>query len=444
LNRIGGEKMRANKKIDSRRFLKESGTALIVAAVLFMGLGNAIAAPPDVKIGVSCPLSGVCAPTGKEMKDGALLAARHINEQGGILGGRKIVPIIYDDKISPDEAITVFRKMIYEDKVMACIGIYDANQTLAVKDMVADAGLLLCSNGMHWTIPAPGDKFIHEEARSESFCAVFFKWLMKNHPEIKTVVLMGPSMAWSTGYLGAAEFSWKKLGAPYKKLGENIYFPFGAADVTAPVSKAVSYKPDLIFTSTWDEVNIPKEGKALRELGFKGMWVPDLTLGVKQDITEAHPEIMEGTLALFRHIPGGVFDTKKIYKGFPEWLPDGKGCNNAHNRKMVKDFMDTYKYVPTTPVNQVYTEMMIVCKAIDKVGKDKPELDELLKAARNLDYVTLRGDKLSITDLGQVVDSSYYIVQAQKGKVVVKERIPHQLDYIASPTEYEPYLKTYK
>ena len=103
------------------------------------------------------------------MKHGAELAAKHINEEGGILGGRKIVPIIYDDKIMPDEAITVTGKMIYSDKVMAIIGIYDANQTLAIKGIIADADILLCCDGMHRTIPAPCDKFIHEEARSESF-----------------------------------------------------------------------------------------------------------------------------------------------------------------------------------------------------------------------------------------------------------------------------------
>ena len=252
---------------------------------------------------------------------------------------------------------------------------------------------------------------------------------------------MGPAMAWTSGYLGAAEWSWKKLGAPYKKLGETITYPFGSPDITTAVSKAVSYKPDLIFTSTWSEVGIPREGKALREIGYQGMWVPDLTLGVKQDITESAPDIMESVIALFRYISGGMYDTKKIHKGFPDWLPEGVRCNNPHNREMVKDFMDTYGYVPTTPVNQTYTEMMIVCKAINAVGKEKSKLDELLEAAHSLDYVTLRGEKLQITDLGQVVDSSHYIVQAQDGKVVVKERIPHYLDYIASPEEYKPYLE---
>ncbi|QEL22067.1 ABC transporter substrate-binding protein [Bosea sp. F3-2] len=68
------------------------------------------------KIGVSVGLSGYAAAVDRGWRDGLEIAAAHINGKGGVLG-RKIELVVEDNKSEPQEAVTIYRKMIGSDKV---------------------------------------------------------------------------------------------------------------------------------------------------------------------------------------------------------------------------------------------------------------------------------------------------------------------------------------
>lgn len=93
-----------------------SRIAFIAAASLSV---TAFAA--EIKIGVAEALSGGAAQYGVPIRNGFQLAADEINAKGGI-NGDKIQLVIEDEQGKKEEAINVFKKLIFQDKVLMIFG----------------------------------------------------------------------------------------------------------------------------------------------------------------------------------------------------------------------------------------------------------------------------------------------------------------------------------
>ena len=77
---------------------------------------SAYGATKPVKIGVAGPFTGAYAMFGKQLWEGATLAAKDINAAGGI-NGRKIELVKGDDACEPKQAVAVANKFVEQDKV---------------------------------------------------------------------------------------------------------------------------------------------------------------------------------------------------------------------------------------------------------------------------------------------------------------------------------------
>src|SRR3954470_22854483 len=87
----------------------------VAAAALLLGVANASA--QDVyKIGISAGLTGYAATVDRAWRDGVEVAVATLNAKGGLMG-RKIVVVTEDNRSEPQEAVTVYRKMISSDQV---------------------------------------------------------------------------------------------------------------------------------------------------------------------------------------------------------------------------------------------------------------------------------------------------------------------------------------
>jgi branched-chain amino acid transport system substrate-binding protein len=108
---------------------------LIVSTPLF-------AAEKEVKIGVLYPLSGALAVTGRDLRQGADLAAELVNTKhpeidllmtkwGGIpsLGGAKIKLIFADHRGEPDRGADLAKRLILDEKVVGLMGAYNSSVT---------------------------------------------------------------------------------------------------------------------------------------------------------------------------------------------------------------------------------------------------------------------------------------------------------------------------
>ncbi|MGQ3028105.1 MAG: ABC transporter substrate-binding protein, partial [Ferrovibrionaceae bacterium] len=87
----------------------------VAAAALLAGLAaTAAQAAEPYKIGISAGLTGYAATVDRAWRDGVEVAVATVNARGGVLG-RKLEVVVEDNKSEPQEAVTVYRKMMSSD-----------------------------------------------------------------------------------------------------------------------------------------------------------------------------------------------------------------------------------------------------------------------------------------------------------------------------------------
>jgi ABC-type branched-subunit amino acid transport system substrate-binding protein len=163
----------------------------------------------DYKIGISAGLTGYAATVDRAWRDGVEVAAAALNAKGGVMG-RKLVVVTEDNRSEPQEAVTVYRKMISSDNVSVFIsGCVSAGNFAAAPIVVrASIPMVLCSilpqqpDQVKWafsTLPPAG---FEVEKRLE--------YLKEKTPIKKIGVLHDP-----TPYAGLQKAAAEKLAPSY-------------------------------------------------------------------------------------------------------------------------------------------------------------------------------------------------------------------------------------
>ena len=95
------------------------GIGVCVLALLFFA--GATYADDTIKLGAAYGMTGRIGWIGEDCVNGAQLVVDEINAKGGI-NGKKVELVVYDTKTNPDNARTVFEKLIKKDKAAAICG----------------------------------------------------------------------------------------------------------------------------------------------------------------------------------------------------------------------------------------------------------------------------------------------------------------------------------
>ena len=103
------------------------GIVLILCALAM--LASNVAAQ-EIKVGFYGPLTGPMSLSGIASRQGAELAIKEVNAQGGV-NGMKMVLVSYNDNSSPEEAVKVVTRMITADKVHCIVGSLHSGNILA-------------------------------------------------------------------------------------------------------------------------------------------------------------------------------------------------------------------------------------------------------------------------------------------------------------------------
>ncbi len=120
--------------------------AAFIAGCLTLATGATARAGDIYKIGISAGLTGYAATVDRAWRDGVQLAADTLNARGGIMG-RKLQIIVEDNRSEPQEAVTVYRKMLSSDGVEVFISGCVSAGNFAAAGFVARAKvpMVLCS-----------------------------------------------------------------------------------------------------------------------------------------------------------------------------------------------------------------------------------------------------------------------------------------------------------
>lgn len=121
--------------------------SLFVAGLVMLPASGAFAqSDQPYKIGVAAGLTGYVATIDRAWSDAVRLAAKAVNDSGGIMG-RQIEVIVEDNRSEPQEAVTVYRKMITSDEVDIFVsGCVSAGNFAAAGMLVrAQTPMVVCS-----------------------------------------------------------------------------------------------------------------------------------------------------------------------------------------------------------------------------------------------------------------------------------------------------------
>jgi len=101
---------------------------MTLVAGLLSGCGSS--ASNEIKIGVVYELTGSTASFGTAAANGAKLAFKEINANGGVLG-KQISIVVADNKGEPSESSNAMTKVISQDKVVAITGFTTSSNWIA-------------------------------------------------------------------------------------------------------------------------------------------------------------------------------------------------------------------------------------------------------------------------------------------------------------------------
>jgi len=126
----------------SNSAVKRFGWLLLVWALI-----GCRAAPPLVKIGLVAPFEGANRPIGYDVIYSARLAVREINQAGGI-DGVMVALVALDDSSEPDLAAQAAASLVIDPAVVAVIGHWGQQTTMAAAPIYQQAGLPLLAGGV--------------------------------------------------------------------------------------------------------------------------------------------------------------------------------------------------------------------------------------------------------------------------------------------------------
>ena len=276
--------MNLNGKIIKKIFLI-TAVGLSVGMTFSGYLGNRSFAAEPIKIGASLALTGKYSWTGERYKEGLKVWETLVNERGyssglkkwghtepGLIDGRPVKVIIYDDKSDPATGVKLYHKLITDDKVDLCFGPYSSAVTKAISTVVERAKIPTVTAGAS----DPG-----------IWKGMNLKWVVQS---IQPVAEYFPGVAEIGAKHGAktAAIVYEDTAFPIslakafrsqcEALGIKVVlfepYPKGITDWTPILAKAVALKPDIIGIGGYepDSIGLTKAAEALKAKAGLFVW----------------------------------------------------------------------------------------------------------------------------------------------------------------------------
>lgn len=308
--------------------------ALALAAI------STIAGAADIKVGVAEALTGPAAQYGVPAKNGFMLAAEQINARGGI-NGNKLALVIEDEQGKKEEALNVFKKLIFQDKVLMIFGPTLSNSAFAADPLANQAKVVVFATSNTANGITDIGPFIFRNSVMESDVLPHtVSAAVKRFKATKMALIYGNDDAFTkSGY-----DVFKQVLADQKIVVTNTEtYAKGDVDFKAQLTKIKSHNPDAIVCSCLAEeaanIIVQARGLGIRApfIGGNGFNSPKLFEIARQ---AANDTIM----------------------GSP-WSADNRTPANVA-------FMDAYQKKFAAPANQfaaqAYDAVYIVAEALKK------------------------------------------------------------------------------
>lgn len=221
----------------------------------------------ELVIGVFLSLSGENADFGKTTKNGIELAVEEINAAGGI-DGKKIRIVAKDTRSKPEEAQTVAKQLVSQDKVVAAIGSVESGQSIKAAPVFQEAGIpMVTPSSTSPDVTKQGDhifRVCYLDDFQGAACATFAFNDMKVR---KAAVIYQLDDDYSKGLAQFFRDRFTSLGG---EIVEDVSFQGGSSEFKDQVSKIAGKNPDVVFAPVY----YSKIGLIARDFRKQGVKVP--------------------------------------------------------------------------------------------------------------------------------------------------------------------------
>ena len=313
---------------------------ILLGAILTLGLFAGVAAA-QIKIGAAEALTGNAAQYGGPIRKGFELALSEINAAGGI-NGQKIDLIIEDEQGKKEEAINVFKKMIFQDKVLMLFGPTLSNSAQA-SDPVAQSAKVVVFGTSNTAdgITSIGNYVVRNSVTEADILPVTLRAASQKTGFKKVAVLYGNDDIFTKSGYDNFKKALQNLNMP---VTTTETFAKGDVDFKPQLTKIKASKPDAIVLSALVAEGAPLMVQA-RQLG--------ITLPFIGGNGMNSPRVFE--LA--------KDSSDNLWVGSP-WSIENPA---AENQRFIAAYQKVHGSLPDQFAAQAYDAMYIVAQALKKI-----------------------------------------------------------------------------
>lgn len=376
--------------------MKKINMFVVGAMMLIGGCGKSgeVAKPETIKIGGMAPLTGALAIYGVTTTNGAELAVKEINENGGVLG-KKIEYVMLDTKGDSTEAVMAYNKLV-DEKVAGIIGEITSKPTLAVAEVaVQDNMPLITPTGTQVDITEAGPN-VFRVCFTNPYQGKVLAITSKDRLGANTVaVMLNNSSDYSDGIAKAFIEESEKLGM--KVLGVEGYAD-GDKDFRPQLTKLAAMNPDVILIPEYYEQAALIATQA-REVGVKSIFVgSDGWDGIAKTLDQSAYAAIENSY--FTNHFSMEDQSEKI-------------------QNFLKDYREAYKEDPSAFSALGYDAVYMMKSAIEKAGTtDKQKVVDALKG---IEYDGITG-YLTFDDHNNPI-KAVTVLKIENGKYVFDSKV---------------------
>jgi branched-chain amino acid transport system substrate-binding protein len=355
----------------------------------------------EIKIGIAEALTGNAAQYGESIRKGFELAAVEINAAGGI-HGQKLDLVIEDEQGRKEEAINVFKKLIFRDKVLMLFGPTLSNSAQA-SDPVAQSAKVVVFGTSNTAdgITSIGQFVFRNSVTEADILPVTLKVAAQNTGLKKVAVLYGNDDIFTKSSYDNFVKALRALKIP---VTNTETFAKGDVDFKPQLTKIKATNPDAVVLSALVAEGAPimvqarQLGIALPFIGGNGMNSPrvfDLAKGSADNLWVGSPWSVENPV--------------------------------AENKKFIAAYQKTHGALPDQFAAQAYDATYIAAQALKKTR---------LMGTLEADRVALRDNLPTIQWTGATGAFKFRQVSGRDGKPAGYDAVQAAIVMVTKGNQY--------
>ena len=267
---LGGLKKKGDSIKMKNGFLKAAAASLMTVILAASVAGCGSSSSKEIKIGLLNEMTGGNATIGTAAANGAKLAIKEINANGGLLG-KQIKAVVADNKSEPSEAANAMTKLLTQDRVVAVTGTFSSSNAIAAAS-VAEANkspyLVAGATNPKVTVDEKTKtvkKYIYRVCFIDPFQGtVAANFAAKDLKVKKAAMLVDNSSDYSKGLAEFFEAALKKEGG---EIVANEAYLQKDTDFKATLTKIKSKGAEVLYVPGYYE-EVGKIVKQAREMGI--------------------------------------------------------------------------------------------------------------------------------------------------------------------------------